>query len=87
MISEEIEEADGLVPGQHEEVDQELLMHMSNLNIEDEEEVPKKEEAADVLTMANPIFHETVSSSKVLYEQSAYFCSFCRKINLILFFK
>lgn len=63
MISEEVEEADGLLPGQHEETDQELLLHMSNLNLEDGD--LEKKEAADVLTMANPIFKETATSSKV----------------------
>ncbi|XP_050731244.1 transcription termination factor 2-like [Eriocheir sinensis] len=63
MISEEVEETDGLLPGQHEETDQELLLHMSNLNLEDGD--LEKKEAADVLTMANPLFKETSTSSKI----------------------
>lgn len=67
MINEESAEPDGLMPGHHEETDHELLMHMSNLNLDDEN--PEEEETTNVLTMANPVFQEAASSSKVLCEQ------------------
>lgn len=70
MISEEVEETDGLLPGQHEETDQELLLHMSNLNLEDGD--LEKKEAADVLTMANPLFKETSTSSKVFMNSQSF---------------
>lgn len=85
MISEESEEADGLVPGQYEETDEELLMHMSNLNLEEDLE---KKEMINVLTMANPVFKENTKSSKVLHQQSAFNSILfynCFEMGLIIF--
>lgn len=76
MVSEEVE-VDGVRLTQ-EENDQELLMHMSNLNLEDQED----EEAPDVLTMANPLFQEAARSSKVLNGISLFFKSTYIFINL-----
>ncbi|KAG0721408.1 Transcription termination factor 2 [Chionoecetes opilio] len=62
ILNEENEEVAGLASGEQDGMDQDLVAHMSTLNIDDDEETS---EGSDVLTTANPVFKETCKSSKI----------------------
>ncbi|XP_063860938.1 transcription termination factor 2-like isoform X2 [Scylla paramamosain] len=62
MVNEESVETDELVSDEHSEVDQDLIAHMSTLNISENE---SEKESTDVLTTANPVFKDTSKSSKI----------------------